>query len=76
MTMYAIKHSHGQTEIGFATYAEAIVAVGLVYPEVVIGHDGDISQGGERTLCWVSQEIAEDDDGSRACCVIQTRHEA
>jgi hypothetical protein len=73
-TTYAIKHSHGVTETGFATYPEAVAAVGLVYASVVIGHDGDIAQGGERTLCWRSQEDAENDDGARACAVIQARH--
>ena len=75
MTTYTIKHSHGQTESGYATYEEAIAAVESVYSQAEIGHDGDISEGGERTLVWASAEDAEDDDGSRACCSIRVNHD-
>lgn len=75
-TTYAIKHSHGQTDTGYETYEAACAAVRRVYSDAEIGHDGDISQGGERTLCWASAEAAANDDGSRACCVIQARHPA
>ena len=32
----------------------------------VIGHGGDLSDGGDRTLFWASEADAEDDDGARA----------
>lgn len=73
---YAIQHSHGQTETGFVTYEAALAAVRSVYGEgCEIGHDGDISEGGERTLVWPDTDTAENDDGSRACCSIVARHE-
>jgi len=74
MTTYAIKHSHGQTETGFETYEAACDAVRSVYSEAEIGHAGDISEGGERTLCWSCEEDSIDDDGLRACCTITVRH--
>lgn len=71
---YIVKHSHGLTETGFASYGDAVAAVRAVYTHAEIGHSGDILDGGERTLCWVDEETAQDNDGSRACCVIITRH--
>lgn len=71
---YAIKHSYGQTETGIGTYEEAVSRVRSVYPNAEIGHSGDISEGGERTLCWIDEETSKNDDGSRACCSIQVGH--
>lgn len=70
METYKIKHSHGQTDRGYSTYSEAVDAVRAVYTHATIGHPGDISEGGERTLCWADESAANDDDGSRACCTI------
>ena len=68
---YKIAHSHGQTETGIDTYEEALERVRAVYgANCEIGHDGDLTDGGDRTLVWDSAEIAEDDDGSRACAKI------
>lgn len=74
-TTYAMKHSHGQTETGFTSYEAACDAVRSVYADAEIGHDGDIAEVGERTLCWRSEEDATDDDGRLACCSIVARHE-
>jgi len=71
---YRIIHAHGTTE-RHATYEEAIAAVRAVYRSAAIGHDGDIAQGGEQTLCWVDDETATNDDGSRACCSISISRE-
>ena len=69
---FAVTHSHGVTEI-FASYDQALAAVGAVYSDASIGHSGDIADGGGRTLVWVDEDTARDDDGSRACCVISRR---
>lgn len=72
---YSVTHAHGTTE-RFDTYEEAAEAVLAVYGlGAVIGHDGDISDGGERTLCWRDEATAENDDGSRACATIRRKHE-
>jgi len=72
---YRIIHAHGAIEDGYATYTQAIAAVRAFYRNPAIGHDGDIAQGGDRTLVWACEADSEDDDGSRACCVISISHE-
>ena len=47
-------------------YEEAVAAVEAVLSEPEIGHAGDISEGGERTLFWASEALAANDDGARA----------
>jgi hypothetical protein len=72
---FSIKHSHGQTDSGFETYESALDAVRSVYgQDCEIGHDGDISEGGERTLVWSDAESAANDDGARAVCSIVREH--
>lgn len=73
-TTYKINWSHGGTAT-YDTYEEAIATVESVLRHAEIGHDGDISEGGERTLFWSSEELAQDDDGSRAAGSITARHE-
>lgn len=70
MPTYKLKHSHGITE-KFESYEDAVAAVKSVYgDDAEIGHDGDIPDGGQRTLCWQDAATAIDSDGSRACCEI------
>jgi len=70
--LYKVVHSHGITEGAVDTYEEAIERVRAVYGEdAAIGHDGDIADGGAKTLVWVDDATAENDDGSRACCSIR-----
>ena len=71
---YRLTYSHGQTET-FGTYAAACAAVRAVYRSAVIGHEGDIARGGERTLVWADAETAKNDDGSRAIASIRVGHE-
>jgi hypothetical protein len=74
-TVYKVVWSNGVTEYGFATLSAAEEAVCGVLSGAVIGHDGDIADGGERTLFWASEELAADDDGSRAAGAIVASHE-
>ena len=67
---YKIAWSHGITE-RHDTYEETIAAVETVLSDPVIGHDGDISDGGDQTLVWASEELAQNDDGSRAAASIR-----
>lgn len=71
---YRVTYSHGLTE-AFDTYASACAAVRAVYRSAAIGHDGDITHGGERTLCWADATTAKNDDGSRAIASIRVGHE-
>lgn len=72
MTTYKITHSHGVTESGIETYEEAVSRVREVYgAECQIGHSGDISDGGRKTLCWADEAASNNDDGSHACAAIR-----
>jgi hypothetical protein len=71
---YKITWSHTSAVETFDTYEEAVAAVEAVLSEPEIGHDGDISEGGERTLFWASSELATNDDGSRAAGSIGVSH--
>jgi hypothetical protein len=74
MTMaYEISYSDGRMVTGIETYEAAIEAVRTQYPEAEIGHDGDLEGGGDRTLCWASEEDSIDDDGARAIASIRSR---
>ena len=70
MRTYEIKYSNGRVDIGFGSYDEAITAFAAEHEEGVLGHDGDLSSGGDRTLCWASAEEADGDDGARAVASI------
>lgn len=71
---FSIKWAHGQTESGFTSLEEATTIVRGILSGAVIGHSGDIADGGERTMFWASEELAQDDDGSRAAGSIVRRH--
>ena len=67
---YAINYSNGRVDGGYETYEAAVAAFAIEHEECEIGHDGDLSDGGDRTLCWASAEDAADDDGARAVASI------
>lgn len=74
MHSYRIDHSHGTTEYA-DTYDDAIDMVRAVYTDCEIGHDGDIPDGGERTLVWADEASSVNDDGSRAVASITRLHD-
>lgn len=47
-------------------YADAVAEVALTLDGCVIGHPGDLSDGGDRTLVWDSEDDAAGDDGAHA----------
>lgn len=55
------------------TYEEAVAYVQEQLPGCEMGHAGDITDGGDRTLVWVDEADAENDDGSRAIAEIRVR---
>jgi hypothetical protein len=64
--MFRVKHSHGIEE-SFGSYSEAIAAVRSVYGSaVIVDNECDPT----RALVWTSEDLARDDDGSRACASI------
>lgn len=62
----------GQVVAECETYDEAVAAAEAKYgPETVVGHDGDLTEGGHRTLVWRSQEESDNDSGYAACAKIE-----
>ena len=53
-------------EFAVATYEAAEALIYDRYPDAEIGHAGDLSEGGDRTLAWASHEDSVDDDGRQA----------
>lgn len=54
----------------FSTYQEALAACKAEWPEAEIGHDGDLTGGGDRTLVWSCEADSIDDDGGNAVASI------
>jgi hypothetical protein len=71
---YRVTWSHTSRVDRFEAYDEAVAAVRSVFPAATIGHDGDISGGGESTLCWPDEVASLDDDGARAVAAIWVQH--
>lgn len=55
------------------SYNEAVETVRRHLPGCELGHPGDITDGGDRTLVWVDEADAEGDDGSQAIAEIRVR---
>jgi len=66
---YEIRWAWGRVE-NFPTWDEVEARVLDEFPEAAIGHPGDLSDFGDRTLCWRTEEEALNDPGARAVCVI------
>ena len=69
--MYRINYSNGQRAADCETYDEAVSRIVAEYPDAEIGHDGDLSDGGDQTLCWADEASSEGDDGANAVASIR-----
>lgn len=67
---FRVKYSNGAERGPFASLQRAKDNVTESYPDAEIGHDGDIADGGDRTLCWASEDDSVDDDGAKAVASI------
>ena len=70
---YRITYTDGRCPGNHAdhpTHESACAAILAEWPEAEIGHDGDLTDSGDRTLAWASQDDAIDDDGSSAVASI------
>lgn len=70
---FVVSYSNGSQEQRFETYAEAVAALKAEGCEVV-GHDGDLEGGGDRTLAWRTEADSIDDDGARTYARISGRY--
>ena len=66
---YEISYANGTSTLA-NTYKTAIAAIRADFPSAVIGHDGDLSDGGDRTFCWANADDAANDDGANAIASI------
>jgi hypothetical protein len=66
---YEIRYSDGRVETAQG-YDAAQDMLREQYPDAEIGHDGDLSLGGDRTLAWETEEISCGDDGQHAVASI------
>lgn len=72
--MYEIQFTDGEKKEIFGTYDEAIAYCDD--HDYVYGHDGDLTGHGDRTLIWVSESEAENDDGTHAIAEIRSMQES
>jgi len=71
MKMYEIRFTNGESTALYTTYEEACEILQEIYGEdIVTGHDGDLSTGGDRTLVWENEKDAYNDDGKNAVASI------
>ena len=68
---YRITYADGRDPSDAATYDHAIALCADRWPELEYGHDGDLTDGGDRTLVWACEADATDDDGARAVATIR-----
>jgi hypothetical protein len=69
MANYTVYVGGGNT-IDFASMKAAKAFILKAWPSAVIGHDGDLSDGGDRTFCWRDDASAVNDDGANAIATI------
>jgi hypothetical protein len=50
----------------YDSHDEAVDAALAEWPDAEIGHDGDLTDGGDRTLIWECEADSTDDDGASA----------
>jgi hypothetical protein len=60
--MFTIVYRHTYTSPGHATAEAAEEAFFKKWPDGVAGHEGDLSEGGDKTYCWVNEAVAEADE--------------
>lgn len=68
--MFAIHYSNGRIDGGYETTQDCLDAIERLYPDYYAGHDGDLAEGGDRTLVWANEDESFDDDGMRAIASI------
>lgn len=64
--MFKIHYTDGSVSKTYDSTQECLDEIEGAYPDYFAGHDGDLSEGGDRTLVWANEAASEDDDGARA----------
>ena len=66
-----IRYTDGTIDGGYETTKEALATIEAEYPDYCAGHDGDLADGGDRTLVWACETDSENDDGARAIASLE-----
>lgn len=69
--MYRINYTNGASDVECDTYDDAVAVIRREYPDAEIGHDGDLSDSGDRTLCWADEASSVNDSGANAVASIR-----
>lgn len=69
--MFQIHYTDGSVSKIYNTTAECVHEVQSIWPDAWCGHDGDLEEGGDRTLVWRNEADSEDDDGAHAVASIR-----
>jgi hypothetical protein len=72
---YEVIWADGRRPVVCQTYDEACDCVRARYSEAYIGHNGDLEDPGDRTLCWPDEEASLGDPGSNTCAEIRLADE-
>ena len=68
--MYHIVFTSGRSPLAFGNMDAAKNWCRTEWPKCAIGHDGDLSDGGDRTLVWARAIDPDDNDGAKAVAKI------
>ena len=72
MNKYSLQDDQGRTISTHADYESAVAAAEeYAGADGVVGHDGDLSFGGDKTLIWSDEESSEGDPGVYAIGAIR-----
>ena len=68
--MFKIRFSNGDSPVAFLEYEECIRFLERKYPDLELGHDGDLSDKADRTLVWENEQDSINDNGANAVASI------
>jgi hypothetical protein len=71
MATYCVTYPNGDAPDYCDTYDEAVTIVEAQWEDAEIGHDGDLNDGGDRTLCWADEESSVNDSGAKSVACIR-----
>ncbi len=69
--MFQVHYADGSKGDVYETTQECLNECETRWPNYFAGHDGDLEEGGDRTLVWADEASSEDDDGANAVASIR-----
>lgn len=70
--MFKVHFADGSVSKAYETTQECLdLEIEERWPNYFSGHDGDIEDGGDRTLVWRNEADSEGDDGTNAVASIR-----